>query len=70
MAADGSAPDGRYEDAFVAARQLVSPPQMRLPAELEAIVENAIAAWDAGQRSSAPGQLALALKVARELNFA
>lgn len=61
---------GRHEDAFAAARGLVSPPQMRLPVYLEVLVQDAIAAWDAGQRSSAPQQLVRALDAARELHFA
>ena len=61
---------GRHEEAFAAARELVSPPQMCLPAELEALVQEAIAAWGAGQRSSALQGLVRAVEVARELSFA
>ena len=61
---------GRHEEAVTAARQLLSAPQMRLPAELEVIVKGAIAAWDDGRRWSVLKWLARALQVARRLNLA
>ena len=61
---------GHSKEAVAAARDLLGPDQMRLPAELEAKVEAAISAWDTGQAEVAAEQLALALKLAEELDFA
>ncbi|HXW80559.1 MAG TPA: AAA family ATPase [Acidimicrobiales bacterium] len=60
----------RYEEAIAAARRLLTPSQMRLPDELEAAVETAIADWGAGQADLAARRLEKALKLAEELNFA
>ena len=60
---------GRDEDAMAAARDLVSPPQMRLPARLEAMVISAVAAWGASQHSVAVSRLKTALTLAEKLNF-
>ena len=54
---------------MAAARDLVSPPQMRLPARLEAMVISAVAAWGASQHSVAVSRLKTALTLAEELNF-
>jgi tetratricopeptide (TPR) repeat protein len=61
---------GRYGEAIAATRRLLAPHQMRLPDELEAAVECAIASWDAGQADLAARRLEKALKLAEELNFA
>ena len=62
--------DGRWEGSVVAARELLKPPQMRLPVELEAAVRSAISAWDGGEPGLAAGRLGQALRLATELNFA
>jgi hypothetical protein len=61
--------DGRREGSLAAARELLKPPQMRLPVELEAAVRSAISAWDGGEPGLAVGRLDQALLLATELNF-
>jgi class 3 adenylate cyclase/tetratricopeptide (TPR) repeat protein len=61
---------GKYDEAEAATRKLVGPHQMRLPEELEAVVEAAIASWDAGQTEVAARRLEKAVKLAEQLNFA
>jgi eukaryotic-like serine/threonine-protein kinase len=62
--------DGRYREAVDAARELVGQDQMRLPVELEASVQSAIAAWDNDQPEIAREGLGQALRMAEKLNFA
>jgi hypothetical protein len=62
--------DGRWEGSMAAARELLKPPQMRLPEELETALRSAISAWDRGARGLAVGRLGQALQLATELNFA
>jgi tetratricopeptide (TPR) repeat protein len=61
---------GKTQAAVAAARELVKPPQMLLPAELEAAVGEAVSAWDTGKAKVAAGHLAQAVKLAEQLNFA
>ena len=61
---------GRYEEAVAAARELLSPDQMRLPLELETTVESAVAAWDSRQPEVARDRLGRALRLAELLDFA
>jgi tetratricopeptide (TPR) repeat protein len=60
---------GRDEEAMTAARDMVNPPQMRLPGPLEIQVGSALSAWDAGRRGLAVRRLGKALQVAEELSF-
>jgi class 3 adenylate cyclase/tetratricopeptide (TPR) repeat protein len=62
--------DGRWEGSVVVARELLKPPQMRLPVELEDVLRSAISAWDGGDPGLAAGRLGQALRLAAELNFA
>lgn len=62
--------DGRCEGSVAAARELLNPPQMRLPGELETALRSAISAWDGGDLGLAKGRLGQALQLATELNFA
>jgi class 3 adenylate cyclase/DNA-binding SARP family transcriptional activator len=62
--------DGRWEGSMAAARELLKPPQMRLPVELETALRSAISAWDGGAPGLAAGRLGQALQLATELNFA
>ena len=61
---------GRYEEAVAAARELLSPDQMRLPLELETTVDSAVAAWDSRQPEVARDRLGRALRLAELLDFA
>jgi DNA-binding SARP family transcriptional activator len=60
---------GRDEEAMMSARDMVRPPQMRMPAPLEALLGSALAAWEAGRRPLAVRRLGKALQVAEELSF-
>ena len=60
---------GRVTEAVEASRQLVVPPQQRLPDELESLVVSAAAAWDAGQGQLAAAHLADALELAERLRY-
>jgi hypothetical protein len=61
---------GQLGAAVVASRQLLVPPQQRLPDELEALVESAGAAWDRGQHERAARRLTAALQLADRLGYA
>ena len=61
---------GRLAEAVAASRQLLVPPQQRLPDELEAMVEAAGAAWDRGESDLAARALAEALPLAERLSYA
>jgi tetratricopeptide (TPR) repeat protein len=62
--------DGRWEGSFVAARELLKPPQMRLPVELEVVLGSAVSAWDVGDPAAAARHLGQALRLAMKFNFA
>jgi hypothetical protein len=61
--------DGRHQEAVDAARELVRPPQMRLPDVVEAEVEAAISAWDNDERATAVRRLRRSLQLAEKLRF-
>jgi tetratricopeptide (TPR) repeat protein len=56
----------RIDEAIACARPLLMPGQQALPAAQAAALEQAIRAWDAGQRSVANGSLEQAMALARE----
>jgi hypothetical protein len=62
--------EGRHTAAVEAARELLRPPQMRFPDELEADVALAISSWDNGDAPAAVQALNKALNLAQELRFA
>ena len=62
--------DGEVTRAVEAARQLVQPPQQRLPDELEAEVQAAIEAGEHGELERARKTLVKALELAHQLRFA
>jgi predicted ATPase/class 3 adenylate cyclase len=57
-------------EAVEAARQLLVPPQQRLPEELEAAVQAAIDAWEQGELRSATESLTGAVELARQSRYA
>ncbi len=59
--------DGRLDLAVVTARDLVLPPQMRLPDELEVSVESAPSARESADRPATAERLEQALAVAEKL---
>jgi len=59
----------RYAEAIEAARRLVEPPQMRLPAQLETALVRAISAWESVQPHAVAEHLNQALHLADHLNF-
>ncbi len=61
--------DGRLDQAVTAARELVLAPQMRLPDELDVLVQSAISAWESADRPSTARCLEQALAVAEKLGF-
>lgn len=61
---------GRTAEAIDASRQLLVPPQQRLPDELESAVQLAIAAWDSGEMQLAGLRLAEALELAQRFRYA
>jgi tetratricopeptide (TPR) repeat protein len=62
--------EGRVDEAINAARQLLQPPQQRLPDELESAVQAAIAAWEPRDRKLAQDKLGYAVELAKTLCFA
>ena len=60
---------GQIAEAIDASQQLLVPPQMRLPDELESAVETAGAAWDKGDRQLARAKLIQALELAEQLGY-
>jgi class 3 adenylate cyclase/tetratricopeptide (TPR) repeat protein len=60
---------GEIDEAIAASRQLLVPPQQRLPDELESMLVQVSAAWDSGDRQGAADKLAAALDVARDLRY-
>ena len=60
---------GRGAEAIRAARELLEPPQLRLPVELEKRVGLAISAWDGDQHALASHRLAKALQLAEQMKY-
>ncbi len=61
---------GQTGEAVGAARQLLPPPQQRLPDELESLTESAIAAWEGKEPDKAATLLGEAVEEARRLRYA
>jgi predicted ATPase/class 3 adenylate cyclase len=61
---------GQLAEAVEAARQLLPPPQQRLPDELEAEVQDAVGAWEKGERKLAKERLSNAVELAKQLRYA
>jgi hypothetical protein len=61
---------GQVTEALEASRQLLVPPQQRLPDELDAMVQSTIAAWDNTERDLASQRLGEALELAQRLRYA
>ncbi len=61
---------GQLAEAVEAGRQLLVTPQQRLPEELEAMVQAAIAAWGSGEPQLARETLGEAVELARRLRYA
>lgn len=60
---------GQVPYAVEAARQLLAPPQQRLPERLESLVRSAIADWEGSRHHRVRAQLSEAVEVARELRY-
>ncbi len=60
---------GRIEEAAQCARGMLPPPQQRLQEPLRSLVENAVHAWDSGQRAEAGDVLRRAVRAAGELGY-
>lgn len=58
------------DEAVAASRQLLVPPQQRLPDELESMLVSVGVAWDDGDRQGAADKLAAALNLAWDLRYA
>jgi eukaryotic-like serine/threonine-protein kinase len=61
---------GQVAEAVEAARQLLPPPQQRLPDGLEAEVQDGVGAWARGRRKLAQERLSNAVELAKELRYA
>jgi len=61
---------GQVAEAVEASRQLLMPPQIRFPDELESLVEWVVAKWDSGEGDQAAHKLADALELAERLGYA
>ena len=61
---------GRLAEAIDAGRQLLLPPQQRLPDELEVLLEAALTAWERAEPAPAGEKLAEALQLACSLGYA
>ena len=61
--------DERYGEAIEAARRLVEPPQMRLPAPLETALAGAVSAWDRARPHLVADLLGQALQLAEDFSF-
>jgi hypothetical protein len=59
--------DGRSDEAVTAVQELVRPPQMRLPYELEVSVQSAISAWESADRPETRERLQKTLALAEKL---
>jgi hypothetical protein len=62
--------EGRTADAITAARELLQPPQMRLPPQLEESLAAALAAWEAEKYALASERLRRSVVLAERLRFA
>ena len=61
---------GQIAEAIDAGRQLLAPPQQRLPDDLESLLQKAGAAWDQNEDRVASDKLAEALQLAVTLGYA
>jgi predicted ATPase len=61
---------GQIAEAIDASRQLLAPPQQRLPDDLESLLQKAGAAWDQNEDRIASDKLAEALQLAVTLGYA
>ncbi len=61
---------GQVAEAVDASRQLLIPPQIRFPDELESLLESVGAAWDGGEHEQSAYKLAEALELAERLGYA
>ena len=61
---------GEIDEAVAASRQLLVPPQQRLPDELESMLVSVGIAWDGGDHQGAADKLAAALDLAWDLRYA
>ena len=61
---------GQVAEAVEAGRQLLEPPQLRLPDQLESVVQAGIAAWEEGESQSAARTLGHAVDLAERLRYA
>ncbi len=61
---------GQIAEAVDASRQLLMPPQIRFPDELESLLEWVVAKWDGGERDLAARKLADTLELAERLRYA
>jgi class 3 adenylate cyclase len=60
---------GEIDEAVAASRQLLVPPQQRLPEELESMLVSVGEAWDGGDRHGAAAKLAAAVDLAWDLRY-
>jgi class 3 adenylate cyclase/tetratricopeptide (TPR) repeat protein len=60
---------GEIDEAVAASRQLLVPPQQRLPDELASMLTTAGVAWDSGDGQGAADKLAAALDLAGDLRY-
>jgi tetratricopeptide (TPR) repeat protein len=60
---------GEIDEAVAASRQLLVPPQQRLPDELESMLVQVSVTLDSGDRQGAADKLAAALELARDLRY-
>jgi hypothetical protein len=61
---------GQVDKAVDAGRQLLMPPQIRFPDELESLVQSSLDRWDNGEHERAASDLAEALELAKRLRYA
>jgi len=62
--------EGRTAEAITAARELLQPPQMRLPPQLEESLAGALASWEADEHALASERLRKSVLLAERLTFA
>ena len=60
---------GRLAEAVAASRQMLAPPQQRLPDALERLLQSAGQLWDAGEQQRAGKELTKAVALAAELHY-
>ncbi len=60
---------GHIAEAVAASRQILVPPQQRLPDDLASLLEAAASAWDANEARIAGDKLAEALQLAVTLGY-